>query len=419
MSERPSHGGRVQRVDGPAPGCVCLGVRRTGETLFIVLDEQGVRRADARPRGEPADGFIKRLRNLLVGTHVVAEGKPLARRLRFAARDGGLYLVHERRRIVLRDEQGRVRAARQRLAHGNPIAEASTVGFDELPIYVRSEASDKHIHQRLAREIKRLQHTRAKIEGEAERGRVAPALRHDADLLMAAAEAREENGQVSVLDWLTGETRTIELGAAEGRARTRLEAAEAFYRRAKRFERGVGHARHRLGEVDARLSELVEARRQLDAGEDAATVFARIGLRLLEAGPRGREKVGERRPYREFRSGERRILVGRSARDNDTLTLRVAKPHDHWLHARGVPGSHVVVPMAKGETIGANALRDAALLALHFSSTDEGDVIHTPRRYVRKPRGAAVGAVQIVREKVIRLRRDDGRLRELLKGEIR
>ena len=40
------------------------------------------------------------------------------------------------------------------------------------------------------------------------------------------------------------------------------------------------------------------------------------------------------------------ILVGRSARDNDTLSLRVARPGDLWLHAHGYAGSHVVVRAA-------------------------------------------------------------------------
>jgi predicted ribosome quality control (RQC) complex YloA/Tae2 family protein len=34
------------------------------------------------------------------------------------------------------------------------------------------------------------------------------------------------------------------------------------------------------------------------------------------------------------------ILMGKTAKVNDHLTLKVANPDDLWLHARGTPGSH-------------------------------------------------------------------------------
>jgi predicted ribosome quality control (RQC) complex YloA/Tae2 family protein len=66
-------------------------------------------------------------------------------------------------------------------------------------------------------------------------------------------------------------------------------------------------------------------------------------------------------------------------------------------------------------------LVDAAHLAAHFSDAkDEGvvEVQYTPRKYVRKPRGSAPGAVVVEREKVIVLRRDEETLRRLLAGEV-
>lgn len=42
------------------------------------------------------------------------------------------------------------------------------------------------------------------------------------------------------------------------------------------------------------------------------------------------------------------IFVGRNARENDALTFGLARSEDLWLHARNVPGSHVVVRLEKG-----------------------------------------------------------------------
>jgi len=113
------------------------------------------------------------------------------------------------------------------------------------------------------------------------------------------------------------------------------------------------------------------------------------------------------------------ILVGRSARDNDALTLRVARGNDLWLHTRDVQGAHVIVPGA-GESPDARTLADAALLAVHFSSArgqDGAEVAWTHRKHVRKPKGAAPGSVVVTQEKVLRVRLEEDRLEVLLRTE--
>ncbi|HEX4446537.1 MAG TPA: NFACT RNA binding domain-containing protein, partial [Polyangiaceae bacterium] len=114
------------------------------------------------------------------------------------------------------------------------------------------------------------------------------------------------------------------------------------------------------------------------------------------------------------------ILVGRGAADNDALTLRVARAHDLWLHAKEHTGAHVIVALDRGASCPPELLVEAAHLAAHFSDArDETivDVQYTPRRYVRKPRGTPPGLVVVEREKVIVLRRDESTLRRLLAGE--
>ena len=126
-------------------------------------------------------------------------------------------------------------------------------------------------------------------------------------------------------------------------------------------------------------------------------------------------------PFRTFlaRSGKK-VLVGKGAADNDALTLKIAKPHDLWLHAKDRTGAHVIVPLEKNHTCPAEDLIDAAHLAAHFSDAREEkavDVQYTPRRYLRKPKGSAPGAVVVDREKVLLLRFDAALLRALLERE--
>ena len=43
------------------------------------------------------------------------------------------------------------------------------------------------------------------------------------------------------------------------------------------------------------------------------------------------------------------VLAGRSERENDHLSIKLAKPNDWWFHVKGLSGSHVVLRVPSGE----------------------------------------------------------------------
>lgn len=135
---------------------------------------------------------------------------------------------------------------------------------------------------------------------------------------------------------------------------------------------------------------------------------------LHRAGDSGNRRQG---PFRRFTSTDGLpIFVGRNARENDELTFGLAKSDDLWLHARGTPGSHVVVRMEKGADPPPETLRDAAILALFYSDlkrSGKGEVIYTRRKWVRKTKGQAPGAVVVTQEKSITASLDRTRLSAL------
>ena len=74
------------------------------------------------------------------------------------------------------------------------------------------------------------------------------------------------------------------------------------------------------------------------------------------------------------------------------------------MHARDVSGSHVIVRNPSKETIPSPVLERAAELAAYYSKRRSDTlcpVIHTPRKYIRKPKGLAPGAVKVDKERVI------------------
>lgn len=89
--------------------------------------------------------------------------------------------------------------------------------------------------------------------------------------------------------------------------------------------------------------------------------------------------------------------IGKSGRENEQVTFEIAHADDWWLHARGVPGSHVILrTRVPGDEPDTEVVERAASLAAWYSqSRDSGsvDVDVTQRRHVRKIKGAGPGMV--------------------------
>ncbi|HSQ49837.1 MAG TPA: NFACT family protein [Nitrospiraceae bacterium] len=129
----------------------------------------------------------------------------------------------------------------------------------------------------------------------------------------------------------------------------------------------------------------------------------------------GKDRQEQRHgPFRRFTSSDGlAIYVGRNARENDELTFGLAKSDDLWLHARGTPGSHVVVRLEKGSDPPPETIRDAATLALLYSDlkkSGKGEVIYTRRKWVKKAKGQASGAVIVTQEKSLHVSLEKKRL---------
>lgn len=89
------------------------------------------------------------------------------------------------------------------------------------------------------------------------------------------------------------------------------------------------------------------------------------------------------------------ILQGKNNRQNDMLTLRLADKEDIWLHAKDIPGSHIII-RTQGKTVDATTLTQAGILAATFSKAKQGSKVpvdYTLVKYVKKPSGAKPGMV--------------------------
>ncbi|MFH0944368.1 MAG: NFACT RNA binding domain-containing protein [Planctomycetota bacterium] len=290
--------------------------------------------------------------------------------------------------------------------------------FQPLDEQAEREARTARIRQRLAQAEEAYRKLESRLQQEREEAEGADRQRELGDLLSANfARLRPRTDQIELEDLYRGGTCSIPLN----RELSPQANLEAYYRRARKLERKVEAVAERLLQARARGEQLKEIRDRLekhaasgaDPDSELLELLARAGLVSggeESAGRPTRPATKSRLPpgvHRFVLASGLEALVGKSNLDNDTLTTRIARGNDIWMHVHGFPGSHVVIRLPRGKTASLEDLTSAAALAVHYSKRRghaRCDVAYTPRKYVRKGRRMAPGAVTLERFKVLTLR---------------
>ena len=227
--------------------------------------------------------------------------------------------------------------------------------------------------------------------------------RHRADLIMAHLhDIRPGAAQLEVVDFYTNEPVVLKLKPLEKPQRT----AENLYRKAKNQQIEERQLSERIARRETEALQTLELLEELDT---QATLHELRGLRTWRkqhgldpsAAP---AKAGTELPFKVFEDRGFTILVGRNAANNDLLTQKYAHKEDLWLHAKDVTGSHVVIRHRAGQPVPEPVIAHAAQLAGWYSRRQHDSlcpVTVTPKKFVRKPKGALPGQVVVERERVV------------------
>lgn len=227
-----------------------------------------------------------------------------------------------------------------------------------------------------------------------------------AEMIMARGDLHKKGLDEIVLeDWENTE-HTIPLDPAK----SLLENAEQYFDRARKSMQAAAIREKRFFQYLERQERLASARAAFNAAQtdEELDAFRNNFADLFPPMRKDRNTIDESR-YRSFDLGEGFMLyVGRNSANNDELTMRFARPNDYWFHARGVSGSHAVLKGGDGKSKPPKyVLEQAAGIAAYYSKARNAGltpVVYTQKKYIRKPRGAAQGAVALERETVIMTR---------------
>lgn len=101
------------------------------------------------------------------------------------------------------------------------------------------------------------------------------------------------------------------------------------------------------------------------------------------------------RPYHYISSDGYDIYVGKNNFQNDELSFKFASGNDWWFHAKGQPGSHVIVK-SKNEELPDRTFEEAGKLAAYYSKGRQApkvEIDYTQKKNLRKPTGGKPGFV--------------------------
>jgi len=219
-----------------------------------------------------------------------------------------------------------------------------------------------------------------------------------ADVIMANLhEFQDGKSEAELLDFYTGNQVKVKLKPNQ---KPQL-LAESLYRKSKNRQIELDQIEKTIG---SKISLKAELEQKISEIED---ITGHKGLKNYQKTNKEDKAITKEvsgLPFKVFEYEGFTIWVGKSAKDNDEMLRGFIHKDDLWLHARQVPGSHVVIRMKGMSTLPNSVLKRAAGLAAFYSKlkTDSlAPVIYTEAKFVRKVKGSAPGSVMVDREKVI------------------
>ncbi len=290
----------------------------------------------------------------------------------------------------------------------------------------------EHLVSTLREQIERFERRIEHVEQDLDNVRDADRYRRRAELLQSAYGKVERGAEsVTVPDFYRDGMPEVEISLDPKKD---LPANnDAYYHQARRYEDALDQVEKRLLESielrDRTEQRLEDLREQDDATLDELQTLQQqlreeglLPSRNESGDPSRDSERSDSKLYRTFRARSgRRILVGRSAEENDTLSTKIARGRDFWFHARDWSGAHVVLRLQnRDESPDSEDLVDAATLAAHFSKGRNDtavEVSYTRAKHVRKYGDLPPGRVSVSNEKTIGVRLEEGRLQRLLDSE--
>ncbi len=202
---------------------------------------------------------------------------------------------------------------------------------------------------------------------------------------------------IDVLNYYTNEEITIPLDPQL----TALENAKKYFDRYSKLKRTYEAVTTLLEETGSEVEHLDSISTALDIALSEEDLI-QIKEELMEYGYIKKRHSGAKKPkitskpFHYISSDGFHIYVGKNNYQNEELTFKLADHNDWWFHAKGVPGSHVIVKCEGCEELPDTTFEEAGRLAAYYSQSRENEKVeidYIQRKHIKKPKGGKPGFV--------------------------
>ena len=205
----------------------------------------------------------------------------------------------------------------------------------------------------------------------------------------------EGSKELTALNYYTGEEITIPLDPVK----TPQENAQKYFARYNKQKRTYEALTELISETgdEIRYLESVESALDIALYEEDLT---QIKEELSQAGYIRRRQQKKKakilsRPLHYVSSDGYHMYVGKNNLQNEELTFHFASGNDWWFHAKGVPGSHVILKSG-GDEVPDRTFEEAGRLAAYYSKNrgnEKAEIDYIEKKHVKKVNGSRPGFV--------------------------
>jgi len=263
--------------------------------------------------------------------------------------------------------------------------------------------TEKEISKFLTKELERLSNKLNNLRGRIERGERSKEFYNLANLLSINRTALIKGMKsITVKNITDGSDIKIKLNPKH----TPQESIDYYFSKARDEKINYEKSLELFRDTEKKYNRFLEIKDRFEKAESKDELFQiKDELRITNKN-KEKKKVNVEAKLKEYLLDDKyTVLVGRDSKSNDLLSTKIAKQNDYWFHARGLPGSHVVLRVDKPkEGIPKNILKNAAQLAAYHSKAKTAKlapVSYTFGKYVRKKKGMEPGKVLLMKENVL------------------
>ena len=202
---------------------------------------------------------------------------------------------------------------------------------------------------------------------------------------------------LDVLNYYTNKEITIPLDPQL----TALENAKKYFDKYSKLKRTYEAVTELLKETGNEVAHLESISTALDIALSEEDLVE-IKEELMEYGYIKKRQAGSKRPkitskpFHYLSSDGYHMYVGKNNFQNEELTFHFAVGGDWWFHAKGVPGSHVIVKAQGEEDLPDTTFEEAGRLAAYYSQNRDNEKVeidYIQKKHIKKPKGGKPGFV--------------------------